>query len=183
VLEVESLQRRAEIERKKLRAMVDYAYNPRCRRQLILEYFGDEDWASRDRTCGACDNCDAVAHGRTTGMSEAEQKAARGLLLLVGTLHGRFGRKKIAALANGTEEDARFADLPERGCIRGWSDKQVMDLLRALEGAGLVEASRGEYPTLATTKRGDLAAIGKLELGELGIRMPTVVKRVRKPRR
>src|SRR3569623_183367 len=183
VLEVESLQRRAEIERKKLRAMVDYAYNPRCRRQLILEYFGDEDWASRDRTCGACDNCDAVAHGRTTGMSDAEQKAARGLLLLVGTLHGRFGRKKIAALANGTEEDARFEDLPERGCIRGWSDKQVMDLLRALEGAGLVEASRGEYPTLATTKRGDLAALGKLERGELGIRMPTVVKRGRKPRR
>ena len=49
VLDVASLQRRAEIERKKLRAMVDYAYNPRCRRQLILEYFGDEDWANRDR--------------------------------------------------------------------------------------------------------------------------------------
>ncbi|MEO6773803.1 MAG: ATP-dependent DNA helicase RecQ [Kofleriaceae bacterium] len=182
VLDVESLQRRADLERKKLRSMVDYAYNPRCRRQLIMEYFGDEDWASRDRTCGACDNCDAVAHGRTTGMSEAEQQAARGLLRLVGALHGRFGRKRIAALANGTEEDARFADLPERACIRGWSDKQVMDLLRALEGAGLVEASRGEYPTLAITKRGDLAAIGKLELGDLGIRMPTVTKRVRKRR-
>ncbi|MEO8841472.1 MAG: ATP-dependent DNA helicase RecQ [Kofleriaceae bacterium] len=182
VLDVASLQRRADIERKKLRAMVDYAYNPRCRRQLILEYFGDEDWANRDRKCGACDTCDAIAHGRTNGMSESEQTAARTLLLLIGALHGRFGRKKVAQLANGTEDDARFAELPERGCIRGWSDKLVMDLIRALEGAGLVEASRGEYPTLSTTKRGDLAAIGKLELGDLGIQMPTVQKRVRKRR-
>jgi ATP-dependent DNA helicase RecQ len=180
VLDVASLQRRAEIERKKLRAMVDYAYNPRCRRQLILAYFGDEDWANRDRKCGACDTCDAVAHGHTAGMSESEQSAARNLLLLIGALHGRFGRKKVAQLANGTEEDARFAELPERGCIRGWSDKLVMDLIRALEGAGLVEASRGEYPTLSTTKRGDLAAIGELEIGDLGIQMPTVQKRVRK---
>jgi ATP-dependent DNA helicase RecQ len=182
VLDVASLQRRAEIERKKLRAMVDYAYNPRCRRQLILEYFGDEEWANRDRKCGSCDTCDAVAHGRTTGMSETEQTAARNLLMLIGALHGRFGRKKVAQLANGTEDDARFAELPERACIRGWSDKLVMDLIRALEGAGLVEASRGEYPTLSITKRGDLAAIGKLELGDLGIQMPTVQKRVRKRR-
>ncbi|MEO8549333.1 MAG: RecQ family zinc-binding domain-containing protein, partial [Kofleriaceae bacterium] len=179
-LDVASLQRRAEVERKKLRAMVDYAYNPRCRRQLILEYFGDEDWTSRDRTCGSCDNCDAVAHGRTTGMSEAEQTAARNVLMLVGVLHGRFGRKRIAQLANGTDDDARFSDLAERSCVRGWSDKHVLDLLRALEGAGLVEATRGEYPTLATTKRGDLAAIGKLDVATLGIQMPTVQKRARK---
>ncbi|CAN5572874.1 hypothetical protein BH11MYX1_BH11MYX1_20100 [soil metagenome] len=181
ILDVASLQRRADIERKKLRSMIDYAYNPRCRRQLILEYFGDEDWANRDRKCGACDTCDAIAHGRPTGMSEAEQTAARKLLALIGTLHGRFGRKKIAQLANGTEEDPRFAELPERACIRGWSDKHVMDLIRALEGANLVEASRGEYPTLSTTKRGDLAAFGKLDLVELGIQMPTVTKRVRTP--
>ncbi|MFT3693894.1 MAG: ATP-dependent DNA helicase RecQ [Kofleriaceae bacterium] len=178
LLDVQSLQRRSDIERKKLRAMVDYAYNPRCRRQLILEYFGDEDWAARDKKCGACDNCDAIAHGRPTGLSEQETAAARNVLLLVGALHGRFGRKRIAQLANGTDEDDRFADMPERGCVRGWSDNHVMDLLRALEGAGLIEASRGEYPTVSTTKRGDLAAIGKLELD--GLQMPTVKKRVRK---
>src|SRR6185503_9944056 len=66
-LEVESLQRRAEVERGKLRTMVEYAYYPRCRRQYILEYFGDVDWLKRERQCGACDNCDAIAHGRTTG--------------------------------------------------------------------------------------------------------------------
>ena len=179
-LDVESLARRADNERKKLRMMIDYAYHPRCRRQLILEYFGDEDWTDRSKRCGACDSCEAVAHGHTpSALSQSETIAIRNLLLLVGTLHGRFGRTRIAQIANGSDDDPRFAELPERGTLRGWSQTHVLDLVRALEGAALVEASRGEYPTITTTKRGDLVAIGKLDPAELGIQMPTVSKRKR----
>jgi DNA-binding IscR family transcriptional regulator len=102
--------------------------------------------------------------------------------MLVGTLHGRFGRTRIAALANGTDDDTRFDELAERGCLRGWSQKHVLDLLRALEGAGLVEASRGEYPTISTTKRGDLVAVGRLDASDLGIQMPVVAKKTRRRR-
>jgi hypothetical protein len=58
----------------------------------------------------------------------------------------------------------------------------VLDLLRALEGAGLVEASRGEYPTISTTRRGDLVAIGRADASELGIQMPVVTKKSRRRR-
>jgi ATP-dependent DNA helicase RecQ len=176
-LDVESLQRRAELERAKLRSMIDYAYNPRCRRQHVLDYFGDEEWTSRDRRCGACDNCEAVAHGRTTGLAPAEVAAVRAVLMLVGSLHGRFGRTKLAAIANASDDDPRFFELAERGCLRGWSQRHALDLLRALEGAGLVEASRGEYPTISTTRRGDLAAVGRVSETELGVQMPTVSRR------
>ncbi len=172
-LDVESLQRRADVERGKLRTMVEYAYYPRCRRQFVLEYFGDQDWANRDRKCGACDNCDALAHGRTTGLSEAEQRAIRSLLSLVGALEGRLGRTKVTDLATGALNEPRFEDLPERGSLRGWTKAAVLDLLRALEGAGLVEASRGEYPTISTTRRGDQVATSTQDLSELGIQMPT----------
>ena len=172
-LDVESLQRRADVERSKLRTMVEYAYYPRCRRQFVLEYFGDQDWASRDRKCGACDNCDALAHGRTTGLSEAEQRAIRSLLSLVGALEGRIGRTKVTDLATGALNEPRFEDLPERGSLRGWTKAAVLDLLRALEGAGLIEASRGEYPTISTTRRGDQVATSTQDLSELGIQMPT----------
>jgi ATP-dependent DNA helicase RecQ len=178
-LDVASLARRAENERGKLKTMIEYAYWPRCRRQHVLDYFGDQDWRSRDRRCGACDNCEAVVQGKPTGLAPAEVEAIRRMLTLVGSLHGRFGRMRIAGLANGTDDDARFDEMPERGCVRGWSQKQVLDLLRALEGAGLIEASRGEYPTIATTRRGDMAAIGKIEAEELGVQMPTVTKRSR----
>ena len=179
VLDVESLQRRAEVERGKLRRMVEYAYHPRCRRQFVLEYFGDEDWTNRDRKCGACDNCEAIAHGRATGLSQSEQNAIRSLLLLVGSLDGRLGRTRVTALAIGAENDPKFDDIPERGSLRGWKKEQVMDLLRTLEGAGLIESSRGEYPTIRTTRRGDQTAVGRIDLVELGIQMPTVTKRSR----
>ena len=110
-------------------------------------------------------------------MSDEDQSLVRGLLSLVGALSGRFGRVRIAGIANSTDDDERFSELPERGCLRGWPAKQVMELLRSLEGAGLVEPSRGEYPTLSTTKNGDLAAIGKLDLVELGLQMPVVTKK------
>ena len=179
-LDVASLQRRAEVERTKLRTMIELAYYPRCRRQFVLDYFGDQDWKSRDRQCGACDNCEAIAHGRPTGLSEREQQAIRSLLGLVGTLHGRYGRKRVAAIALGDDLDGKLEDLPERGALRGWPEKQVMDLLRSLEGAGLIEASRGEYPTIATTRRGDQVAVGRLDPNELGIQMPTVTDTKRK---
>jgi ATP-dependent DNA helicase RecQ len=183
-LDVEGLQRRADVERSKLRTMVEYAYLPRCRRQFVLDYFGDEDWRDRSRRCGACDNCDAIAHGRTTALSDNDKRAIRVLLLLVGALAGRFGRTRIAALAIGDDDTDRFADLAARGCLRGWSQRQVLDLLRALEGAGLVEASRGEYPTISNTRKGDQVSIGKLEPDDLGIQMPVVkVKRPGKKRR
>jgi ATP-dependent DNA helicase RecQ len=181
-LDVEALTRRADSERGKLRTMVEYAYHPRCRRQHVLEYFGDEDWRDRGKRCGACDNCEAVALGKQTGLTTGELEAVRSLLMLVGTLHGRFGRTRIASLANGTDDDDRFGELAERGCLRGWSQKHVLDLLRALEGAGLVEASRGEYPTISTTKRGDLVAIGRIDAAELAIQMPVVAKKSRRRR-
>jgi ATP-dependent DNA helicase RecQ len=173
-LDVESLARRAEVERSKLRTMVEYAYYPRCRRQFVLEYFGDQDWNDRDRRCSACDTCEAIAHGRPTTMqlSPAEQTAIQSLLSLIGALHGRFGRMRVVKIAVGSEDDARFEELPERGCLRGWRERPALDLLRTLEGAGLVEASRGEYPTIALTKRGNQVAAGKLSAGELDLQMP-----------
>jgi ATP-dependent DNA helicase RecQ len=184
-LDVESLTRRAEVERSKLRTMVEYAYYPRCRRQFVLEYFGDQDWSDRDRRCGACDTCEAIAHGRPTTMqlSPSEQTAIQNLLSLVGALHGRFGRMRVVKIAVGSEDDQRFDDLPARGCLRGWRERPALDLLRALEGAGLVEASRGEYPTIALTKRGSQVAAGKLSAGEVDVQMPARSKPTKRRRK
>jgi len=156
--------------------MIEYAYWPRCRRQHVLAYFGDQDWADRDRRCGACDNCIAVAEGRTTGLSEQDRRAIKGVLSVVSSLKGRYGRVRVASIANATDDDDRFLDLPGRGCVRGWSPKAVMDLLRALEGASLIEGSRGADATIATTKRGEAVALGKVDPQETNIQMPTVSK-------
>ena len=169
-LDVEALRRRAELERGKLRAMVDYAWTARCRRQVVLAYFGDEDWQDAGKKCGACDVCDAIATGGAA-LDHGTRTAVLGLLGLVATLRGRFGRTRVAALACGADDDERFADLPGRGCLRGWSQKDTLDLLRVLEGGGLIEATRGEYPTVIATRRGLEVAGGLLEVDGLGLRV------------
>ena len=184
-LDVESLARRAEVERTKLRTMIEYAYYPRCRRQFVLEYFGDQDWTDRDRRCGACDTCDAIAHGRPVGvvLSDSERAAIRGVLSLIGALSGRFGRMRVVKLAVGSDDDPRFDELPERGCLRGWRERPALDLVRALEGAGMIEASRGEYPTIALTRRGSQVAAGALDPAEADLHLPALPRKAGKPRR
>ena len=181
-LDVEGLARRAEVERGKLRAMVDFAWSARCRRQVILAYFGDEEWRDPGRRCGACDVCDAAAHGGAA-LDPETARSITALLLLVGDLHGRFGRTRVAAIANGSDDDDRFVDLPGKGCLRGWAQKDVLDLLRVLEGAGLIETTKGEYPTITTTRRGDSVAVGKVSLDGLGLRIIAPARKAAKAKK
>lgn len=168
-LDVQALARRADSERRKLRTMIEYAYYPRCRRHFILEYFGDVDWRQRTSRCSGCDNCLGLSQTRV--LDDEQTDAARKLLALINQISGRFGRTKLAALANGTDDDDRFAELPERGCLRGTPGRQLMELMRALEGGGLVDVSRGEYPTLAITSRGRQIVAGSLDIDEVGLSM------------
>jgi len=169
---------RARVERSKLRTMVEYGYYPRCRRQYMLDYFGDAEWADRDCHCTACDNCKGLGNARPITDDEREQ--VRALLALVDRLSGRFGRTRTAAIANGTDDDDRLAELPERGALRQHSVRYLMDLLRSLEGAGLIEASRGDYPTISITRAGRRVLSGEAEVDRLGLLQRTAGKKPRK---
>ncbi len=174
-LDVSALERRAHVERGKLRKMVEYAYHPRCRRQFVLEYFGDEDWLDGQRKCQGCDNCRGT--GGATELSEEQTYHARAVLDLLAALPNRFGRTRLANIAVGKDDDPRLHELPERGCLRGESARYVMDLIRSLDGAGLVETSRGEYPTLKLSSRGQRVNDGREELAGFGLLTTTPARR------
>jgi ATP-dependent DNA helicase RecQ len=53
--------RRGELERRKLREMIEFCYADRCFRAYILDYFGDLHHA---RQCGTCGNCRPLNTGR-----------------------------------------------------------------------------------------------------------------------
>jgi ATP-dependent DNA helicase RecQ len=174
--DVDALGRRSQIERRKLREMVEYGYFPRCRRHYMLDYFGDADWSDPDRRCNACDNCKGL--GQAQPISDDQHEQVRALLGVVAGLRGRFGRTRIAAIANGTDDDQRFDAMPERGALRGTSARYIMDMLRALDGAGLVSASRGEYPTVSITRAGREVLAGAARVDRLGL-LPGGSQRVR----
>jgi ATP-dependent DNA helicase RecQ len=166
-LDVEALARREQVERTKLRQMIEYAYHPRCRRQYMLGYFGDPSWGQGARRCDDCDNCRGL--GEAQPLDDEQRDHLADVLGLVARVSGRFGRTRLAAMAVGTDDDDRFADLPERGCVRGQSAAYAKDLLRALEGAGLVDVSSGDYPTLLVTPAGNKVVRGDRDLDGIGV--------------
>jgi ATP-dependent DNA helicase RecQ len=155
-IDATALKARAEMERSKLRSMVEYAYSTDCRRKYILAYFGDED-ARSFMSCDACDSC--AGEGRRE-LDDTERSRVTSTLRLVDRLRGRFGRTRVSAVLAGADDDQRLAELPERGHLRDVGVKYTMDLLRSLEGGGLIEASGGEYPTISITARGRRVAEG-----------------------
>jgi ATP-dependent DNA helicase RecQ len=169
-LDTEALGARADMEREKLRAMVDYAYAAGCRRRFLLDWFGDPDAA---KACAGCDNC--LGWGKRE-VSPDEDRSVRSALAMIERLRGRFGRTRIAALLAGSDDDERFSDLPERGVLRRQGTRFALDVLRAIEGAGYVIPSPGEYPTLALTREGKAAlhqkALLSLALPEASLKKP-----------
>ena len=167
VFDPEASERRAATETGKLRSMIDYAYHTGCRHGYLVDYFGDSD--ARPSECRGCDNCRGEGGAREVAAGELE--ACLSLLALVHSLSGRLGRTRLAAIAGGDDEDGRFAEVPELGCLRSRSKKEILDLLGALEGAGLVEQSRGEYPTMVLGRRGKRITEGRETLDPSDLRI------------
>src|SRR5688500_7787967 len=118
------VERRAALERRKLREMIEFCYTEYCYRAGILDYFGDRHHA---RSCGSCGNCspksatrvpltieeafdDSPRAGRTrskrsvTGysvtprvLSEAETQCVRKVLACAARMKGRIGKTLLAA--------------------------------------------------------------------------------------
>src|SRR5688572_14434245 len=123
------VERRAALERRKLREMIEFCYTEYCYRAGILDYFGDRHHA---RNCGSCGNCspksatrvpltieeafdDSPRAGRTrskrsvTGysvtprvLSEAETQCVRKVLACAARMKGRFGKTLLAATLRGS---------------------------------------------------------------------------------
>jgi ATP-dependent DNA helicase RecQ len=161
-LDARALAARADIERQKLRAMVDYAYATGCRRRFLLAYFGDED-AARLQRCTACDVCTRAAAPTLDGDDRAQVVA---VLDIATRLGGRFGRTRLAGL---------LAE-PDTGALREHGPRYVLDLVRVCEGAGLLAATGGDYPTV------DVTPLGRDVLGGVGVALalPARTERARK---
>lgn len=159
----EASSRRADVERSKLRQIMDYCYHTGCRHGFVLDYFGEQR-AENPGPCDGCDNCQGFGQGEA--LSETQLAQAESLLALVGELQGRFGRKRIAGIAVGSDDDERFYGLQNRSFMAGSTQKAVQELLRSLEAGGLIQQSRGEYPTLQLSRTGKQIVQGQAKLDE-----------------
>jgi ATP-dependent DNA helicase RecQ len=134
---------RQERAREKLDQMISYARTHRCRRQQILDYFGDRSEVE------AC-QCDVCSRGQAPAIEDAGASAVsddivlliRQILSAVARLHGQFGVKVVAEVLAGVSNEKtqrwNFADLSVFGLLRSHGVKRIIAMLHRLIEAGLV---------------------------------------------
>jgi ATP-dependent DNA helicase RecQ len=134
-----------EHARKKLDLMLSYARTFRCRRQMILDYFGDTTTQVSDCVCDACRAVKGEpASGELDLSKEVDEETTtlvRKLLSAIARLKGQFGAVTIAECLAGSESDRmlkwRLYDLSVYALLKQYQVKQIVAMLHRLLESGL----------------------------------------------
>jgi len=135
--QLQAIEQRKERAREKLEQVIRYAQSHRCRRQFILDYFGDPAEVLDCR-------CDICRRGEITTSDEATLDIVpedvvlmvRQMLSAIARLNGRFGVGMIAEVLVGADNERtqrwQLAQLTVFGLLKQFSAKQVMAMLHRL---------------------------------------------------
>ena len=164
------VSRRGELERRKLRAMIDFCYTDYCYRAHILNYFGDRH---HTRECGTCGNCQPKTSvpvyepepERVAGdvsprvLTDNELLRVRKILACAKRMNGRFGKKMLVSTLRGSAAKqvltARLNELSTYGLLKEMAADEVELYIDALVTSGCLKVKGGAYPTISTTELGD----------------------------
>ena len=173
---------RADLERRKLRELINLCYTDYCYRAHILNYFGDRH---HDRQCGTCGNCrprvvqQAEPEEETPKAVNSEPRAltndellrVRKILACAKRMNGRFGKKMLTATLRGSAAkrvmNANLNELSTYGLLKDMPHDEIQLYVDALITARCLKVKPGAYPTVSTTDFGDrvMREQEKVELG------------------
>lgn len=173
-VDASDVSRRGELERRKLREMIDFCYTDYCYRAHILRYFGDRQ---HKRECGTCGNCrpKVTEHGdHSEDREEApplpidlspraltgdELLRVRKILACAKRMNGRFGKKMLISTLRGSAAKqvltAGLNDLSTYGLLKDMAHDELQLYVEALITARCLQVRPGAYPTISTTELGD----------------------------
>ena len=172
-IDPQDMSRRGELERRKLRAMIDFCYSDYCYRAHILNYFGDRH---HERQCGTCGNCQPKTNAQsfepepehvapTPGdrlprvISDDELLRVRKILACAKRMNGRFGKKMLVSTLRGSAAKqvltARLNELSTYGLLKDMANDELETYIDALIESGCLKVKGGAYPTISTTEFGD----------------------------
>lgn len=170
------VKRRGDLERRKLREMIEFCYTERCFRGYILDYFGDR---KHGRECGTCGNCGHVSLSKSHSSSASsvspvvgprsltadELLRVRKILACAKRMKGRFGKKLVAATLRGSASrqvlQASLNELSTYGLLKDMQHDEIMLIIEALVSARCLSVSKGQYPTVSITELGNAVMLEK----------------------
>ncbi|MSP83771.1 MAG: DNA helicase RecQ, partial [Alphaproteobacteria bacterium] len=160
------------VEHRRLDALVALCEAPRCRRQILLHYFGE--------TSDACGNCDLCLDGAELYDGTVEAQKAMSAILRTGE---RFGTVHLVHLLRGeeTEKITRYghARLPTFGVGRERDAETWRATFRQLYAAGLIALDDGGIGCWHVTPSGRDVLRGR---GRVSLRIATMAKTVKRKR-
>jgi ATP-dependent DNA helicase RecQ len=182
---------RADLERRKLRELIEFCYTEQCYRSHILNYFGDRN---HPRQCGGCGNCSPATEVRyreavrekhladleprieepiePRGLTDDEVLRVRKILACAKRMNGRFGKKLLVGTLRGSAAKqvvkARLNELSTYGLLREMADDELELYIDALLAAGCLKIIGRQYPTISNTDLGD-RVMREQELVELAL--------------
>lgn len=135
-------EKEKDISLVQLRQMVAYCEGNKCRRQTLMEYFGEE----LSTPCGNCDTC--LRPKNTFDGTEA----ARKLIACIQELNQRFGTNYVIDVLTGSKnkkiKQNRHEKLKAHGSGREFTKEQWRSLTSEMLNTGLLEVSGAQYPVL-----------------------------------
>lgn len=155
--EVEGNPEQTRIMLRKLARMADLCEARSCRRQRILDYFGEKAPAY----CGNCDAC-TTEYEKFDGTTIA-QKA----LSAVARLEGRFGITYAVNFLRGSKSEkikAAHRALPTYGAGADISTEDWFRFIKEIVAQGYLRQSGGEYPVLQLTAQSPSVLRGEAKI-------------------
>jgi ATP-dependent DNA helicase RecQ len=136
------------IERQRLDALVSLCEAPRCRRQTLLSYFGENS-----EPCGHCDLCEGDI--RTFDGTVDAQK----ILSAIARTGERFGAEHIVSILMGEETEGikrhGHAKLKTFGVGKERPKQDWRSIMRQIYASGLVQVALDNFGRWTITDRGD----------------------------
>ena len=155
--ESEASDEQKRIERQRLNSLVALAEAPRCRRQVLLAYFGEE--------AEPCGNCDVCLDGVETFDGTIAAQKALSAMIRTGE---RFGEVHLVAVLTGeaTENMVRFGHdkLKTFGCGKEFTKSQWRAIFRQLLATGLADVDLSEHGRWFVTEAGVELLKGRREV-------------------
>lgn len=135
-------EREKDLSLVQLRQMVAYCEGNKCRRQAIMEYFGEK----LPDFCGNCDSC-----LRPKGTFDGTEAAIK-LINCIQELNQRFGTNYVIDILTGSKnkkiKQNRHEKLKSHSSGREFTKEQWRSLVSEMTGSGLLEVSGAQYPVL-----------------------------------
>ena len=153
-------EERINFRKEKLNTVVNWINGSSCRREILLNYFGEEKKVKQQNCCDVCEKANRLNLVDSTLPIE--------VLHCVKILARNVGRAKLADILKGSKAkdiiSFGYDKAPCYGQMSSYNRNKIMRLIDSLLGDGYLTQQGGEYPVVLLTDKGREALDNKKTL-------------------